>query len=157
VLLLVGDGPMKEEILTKARQRGVAERVHLAGSVPHEETPLYYRLMSVCVLPSETEGGWRESFGRALVEAMACGVPVIGSSSGAIPDTIDQAGRIFPEGNARALANAIRDVLENPRAADRLRTAGLARARDFTWEAIAAINYQAYLHILRMQSPSQRR
>ena len=51
------------------------------------------------MLPSLTRPNWKEQFGRVLIEAMASGVPVIGSDSGAIPDVIGQAGLIFPEGD----------------------------------------------------------
>ena len=148
-LLLVGDGHLREQLAAIAQRDGFADRLRLVGAVPHEETPAYYRLMDVCVLPSESEGRWQESFGRSLVEAMACGVPVIGSSSGAIPETIGAAGLVFPERNAAQLTQRIREVFENGALADHLRAAGLARATAFTWEAIAGINYRAYEDVLR--------
>ena len=148
VLLMVGDGHLHDEIDVIAKSRGIRDRLFLAGSVRHSDTPQYYRLMDVCVLPSQTEGRWKESFGRTLIEAMACGVPVIGSSSGAIPETINSAGLIFPEKNPDQLANRIRELLHDQKLHSACKRAGLARARDFSWEAIAEKNYKAYQTVL---------
>ena len=73
------------------------------GLVPSTEAPRYYREIDVLVLPSLTRPNWVEQFGRVLIEAMACGVAVVGSSSGEIPWVIGDAGVIFPEGDADAL------------------------------------------------------
>jgi glycosyltransferase involved in cell wall biosynthesis len=63
--------------------------------------------MDTLVLPSRTEVFWKEQFGRVLVEAMACGVPVVGSDSGEIPHVIADAGIVVPEGDPHALALAL--------------------------------------------------
>jgi glycosyltransferase involved in cell wall biosynthesis len=86
-------------------------RVKLIGKVPHEEFPAYMNLFNVLVLPSQTQADWKEQFGRVLIEAMACGVPVIGSNSGAIPEVIGKMGQVFSEGNAESLANAIQQQM----------------------------------------------
>jgi glycosyltransferase involved in cell wall biosynthesis len=149
VLLLVGDGHLRDEILARAHEQGIEQRIHLTGAVQHQHTPDYYRLMDVCVLPSRTETRWKESFGRTLVEAMACGIPVIGSSSGAIPETISNAGAIFPEGDIGQLVNRIHELIANPPLRHQLIQNGLARAQNFTWEAIAQKNYQAYVELMK--------
>ena len=144
LLLLVGEGHLQKEILQFAASHNLRDRVRLVGVVAHDDLPAYYRLMDVCVLPSETMSRWKESFGRVLVEAMACGVPVIGSNSGAIPETVGNAGRIFPEKDDRMLAREIMRVLQNERLRRQLRQAGLARAQEFSWENVAEKNWQAY-------------
>lgn len=78
---------------------------------------------------------------------------VIGSSSGAIPDTIGEAGLIFPGKGATALAQKMKEVLGNPLLRDRLRQAGLSRAKAFAWEKIARINYEAYQRVLHGEGP----
>ena len=70
---------------------------------------------------------WMEQFGRVLIEAMACEAPVIGSSSGEIPRGIDDAGLIFPEGNAHELSARIRQLLDNPQLCTQLATKGRQR------------------------------
>src|SRR5260221_14335510 len=81
------------------------------------------------VLRSLTTPVWKEQFGRVLTEAMACGVPVVGSSSGAIPEVIGEAGLIFPEGDAAALAGCLAKLQQPPALRLALAQRGLARAR----------------------------
>jgi len=147
-LLLVGKGGQREELSRLATKLGVEQRVHFAGSVPHESLPAYYRLMDVLVLPSETTAKWRESFGRVLIEAMASGVPVIGSSSGAIAETIGNAGLVFPEKDVEALAKTLAEYFSSPSLRERLTSLGLKRATDFSWEALAKISHEAYQQVL---------
>lgn len=105
--LLVGEGPIRKEWFHQAQKRGLEERVFWVPPVLHTEVPEYINAMDVMVLPSLTTPRWKEQFGHVLIEAMACGVPVIGSNSGAIPEVIGDAGLIVPEGDPRALAQAI--------------------------------------------------
>jgi glycosyltransferase involved in cell wall biosynthesis len=65
------------------------------------------RALDALALPSLTRPNWKEQFGRILIEAMACGVPVIGSDSGEIPHVIGDAGLIFPEGDVEALRSCL--------------------------------------------------
>jgi glycosyltransferase involved in cell wall biosynthesis len=154
ILIIVGEGHLKEEIQTFINTNKLENNVMLTGPLSHKTMPEYYRLMDVCVLPSETKMHWKESFGRTLVEAMACGIPVIGSSSGAIPDTIGNAGLIFPEGDSNSLMALIRKVLKDKDLRTQLREAGLARAQEFSWEKIAQKNHQAYLEVMKKYSES---
>lgn len=105
--LTVGEGPIREEWLHQAQKQGIGERVRWVPTVPHTEVPEYINAMDVLVLPSLSTPRWKEQFGHVLIEAMACGVPVIGSDSGAIPEVIGDAGLIVPKGDPRALAQAI--------------------------------------------------
>lgn len=105
--LLVGEGPIREEWLKRVKDMGLDRRVVWVPTVPHTTVPHYINTMDVLVLPSLTTLRWKEQFGHVLTEAMACGVPVIGSDSGAIPDVVGDAGLIIPEGDAVALARAI--------------------------------------------------
>ncbi len=106
-LLLVGEGPIRKDWLAEAQKKGIADRVIWVPTVPHQEVARYINAMDVLVLPSLTTPRWKEQFGHVLIEAMACGVPVIGSSSGAIPEVIGDAGLVVPEGIPGALAEAI--------------------------------------------------
>ena len=83
------------------------DRVHFLGALPKEMLWSFYRALDVLVLPSVTTPTWTEQFGAVLAEAMACGVPVVGSDSGAIPEVVADAGLVVPEQNPTALAEAI--------------------------------------------------
>ncbi|MGF1568733.1 MAG: hormogonium polysaccharide biosynthesis glycosyltransferase HpsO [Nodosilinea sp.] len=122
VWLLVGRGELAATLQARAEATGIADRIRWVESVPHADVPRYLNLMHTLVLPSETThrfktlttAGWKEQFGHVLIEAMACGIPVIGSDSGEIPHVIQDAGLIFPEGNPSTLANRLRQLMEQP-------------------------------------------
>jgi glycosyltransferase involved in cell wall biosynthesis len=114
-LLVVGDGPMRDELVAADLGRAT---LRLEPSRPHADMRAVYEQMSVLVLPSRTTATWVEQFGRVLIEALSCGVPVIGSDSGEIPHVIGSAGggTIVPEGDVAALAAAITSLLDDERA-----------------------------------------
>jgi glycosyltransferase involved in cell wall biosynthesis len=101
------------------------------------------------VLPSRTRPNWKEQFGRALVEAMACEVPVVGSDSGEIPNVIGDAGLVFPEGDVAALAGHLRRLQDSQDMRRDLGRRGRARVLDrFTQARVAEQTYQLYRQIL---------
>jgi glycosyltransferase involved in cell wall biosynthesis len=104
---LVGNGPLRDELSRRAASKSVELQIHT--TVRHEDMPAAYAGFGVLVLPSRTTSTWAEQFGRVLVEALWCGVPVIGSDSGEIPWVINTTGGglVFPEGDVQALARAI--------------------------------------------------
>jgi len=103
-------------------------------------------------LPSLTRPNWKEQFGRVLIEAMACGVPVIGSDSGEIPNVIGDAGLIFPEGDIVALRDSIARMLADPERRARYAEAGRQRVlAEFTQAQIAAATVRVYREILLQQ------
>lgn len=110
-LLLVSTSPeLPVRFKEMARDLGVIDRIVVAANIPHKDLAKYYSLMDVFVLPSKTTAAWKEQFGRVLIEAMACGVPVVGSSSGAIPEVVGEAGLIFEEGSEVDLVKEIRQI-----------------------------------------------
>lgn len=126
-LVVVGKGEFEAEFRRELATAGVSDRVVFAGYVPHDQAPLWLAAMDVLVVPSETQPGWKEQFGRVIVEAMACGTPVIGSDSGEIPHLLEASGGglIFPERDSAALAQALRRIL----AGQELRSALAAEGR----------------------------
>src|SRR5205823_5423875 len=84
--MLVGAGPMENQLRSWAKS--FDDRVRVCTDVRHGEVPQYLNAMDVLVAPSQTTPQWREQFGRMLIEAFACGVPVVGSDSGEIPHVI---------------------------------------------------------------------
>ena len=156
-LLLLGRGQLKDSILDKANQAGIKDRLILVESVPHDQVPRYINLMNALVLPSETTyafktltaAGWKEQFGHVLIEAMACRVPVVGSDSGEIPHVIGDAGLIFPEGDAIALQDCLRRLIEHPQLAQKLAQAGYERAMEkFTNKALARQQLDFYKELI---------
>lgn len=122
-VLLAGNGPLRRE-LEQASSESVT--VEVAAGIKHEDMAAAFARMDVLVLPSRTTPTWVEQFGRVLVEALWCGVPVIGSSSGEIPWVIETTGGgvVFPEGDIGALAAALTDLRANPDKRARLAEAG---------------------------------
>ena len=134
--LFVGGGPMLGTL-----QRFAAEhpgRVHVETGVPHDDVPVWLNAMTVLCAPSQTTAAWREQFGRMLIEAMACGVPVVASDSGEMPSVVGDAGVVIGERDVTAWSAAIDRLLDD----DALRTAhgasGLERAHArFAWPVVA--------------------
>lgn len=137
--LLVGRGDLQETLKIWAKENNLESRIIFVESVPHEEVSRYINLMNVLVLPSQTTEkfktltavGWKEQFGHVLIEAMACGVAVIGSSSGEIPNVIDDAGLVFPEGNVDALKTCLVELMKSPEVARNMAQKGYQRAINF--------------------------
>jgi glycosyltransferase involved in cell wall biosynthesis len=142
-LLLVGSGDLRPQLEQRAAALGIAERVSIQPAVPSTEVPAVMQQLDALVLPSRTTPSWREQFGRVLVEAMSCEVPVVGSSSGEIPHVIGGAGLVFPEGNAAALANALRLLLHDERLRRELGRRGRERVLAHYTQAALARGYAA--------------
>lgn len=145
-LVLLGRGPLKEDLQKQADTLGISERIRWIESVPHDAVPDYINLMDTLVLPSETtyefktltSVGWKEQFGHVLIEAMACQVPVIGSDSGEIPHVIGDSGLVFPEGNHEVLAERLTQVIKQPEQQQILAKKGYERAmKQYTNKALA--------------------
>lgn len=153
-LFLIGNGPLREELEEKARQLGIVDRVIFVKAMGQEKLPDYLNCLDVLVLPSLTTPRWKEQFGRVIIEAQACGVPVIGSDSGAIPEVIGKAGIIFPEGNVERLREELGCLAASPRARGLLGRKGRQRVlKLFTNQRIADQIYGLYRSILRERNP----
>ena len=126
-LLLVGKGPLEAEIRSFADARGWRGRLAVVSDVGHREIATYYPAMDVLVLPSLTRPPVKEQFGHVLIEAMACAVPVVGSTSGEIPNVIGDAGLVTPEGDAGALGAALAGLAVSADARRALGEAGRRR------------------------------
>ncbi|MDX9754114.1 MAG: glycosyltransferase family 4 protein [bacterium] len=148
-LLLVGSGDEEESFRQKARQFHIADRVDWMQPLAEHRIPDVLQRMDVFVLPSRTMPHWCEQLGRAAIEAMAVGLPVIGANSGAIPEVLGEVGLVFEENQARDLAEKIRNVMADPERRFALSRAGQARARaHFTWDRFARDLYAFYIKVL---------
>jgi glycosyltransferase involved in cell wall biosynthesis len=130
--LFVGSGPL-ESFLRKWSGR-YGDRVRIATGIAHSDVARYLNAMDLLCAPSQSAPHWREQFGRMLIEAFACGVPVIASDSGEIPFVAGTAARILPERDIGAWAAEIDQVLHDPVERKRMSAAGLARAHEeYDW------------------------
>ncbi|WP_159790423.1 hormogonium polysaccharide biosynthesis glycosyltransferase HpsO [Sodalinema gerasimenkoae] len=155
--LLLGRGPLREQLESWAQEQGLTDKLTFVESVPHDQVCRYINLLDTLVLPSETtyefktlsSVGWKEQFGHVLIEAMACRVPVIGSDSGEIPHVIGESGLVFPEGNAEELRDCLLRLMENPELAGELAQRGYHRGlADYTNRAIAQKQLAFYQQLL---------
>ncbi len=112
-LLIVGNGPLRADLEQKAVRLGLADKIRWVAAMDQSQVPDYLNCMDVMVLPSLTTPTWKEQFGRVIIEAQACGVPVIGSDSGAIPEVIGKAGFIFKEGDVEDLSKKIMTLAQS--------------------------------------------
>lgn len=148
-LRVVGSGDHRLTLELLSERLGVRDRVRFQPAVPAEQVPALLNELDVLVLPSRTQPNWKEQFGRVLVEAMACEVPVIGSDSGEIPNVIGEAGLTFAEGDVAALSALIRRVTEDAALAAELGRAGRQRVLSlYTQQRVAQQTYQLYRRIL---------
>jgi len=148
-VLLVGDGAEKESLMQLARELDMEERVILHPPVLHREIPRVMAAMDVFVLPSRTARNWREKFGRVLIEAMAAGVPVVGSLSGEIPNVLADAGLTFPEEDADSLCKHLQRLLSDPVLRVEIGRKGRERAENnYSWKGLAARTYDVYKRVL---------
>jgi len=147
-LRILGSGPLRSRLESLARGLGVSGKITFDPPIPSMEMPSYYNRLDVLVLPSLTRPNWKEQFGRVLIEAMACGVPAVGSDCGEIPNVIGQAGLVFPEGDADELRARLEQLMGDPHL--RMRLARLGRERvlaHYTQARIAAETYEVYRHL----------
>lgn len=148
-VVIAGSGGQEAALRAQARTLGLESRVTFETSLSSAAMPAFYNRLDALVLPSRTLPNWKEQFGRVLIEAMACGVPVVGSSSGEIPNVIGQAGLVFPEGDVDALRAALRSVAEDMALRRTLSEAGLQRVQEhYRMQSIASATAQVYRRIL---------
>lgn len=125
-LAFVGTGPAGPVLARRAHQLGIAERVQLAGARPHDELPTWMQAADLLSLPSHNEG-----VPNVVLEAMACGLPVVASDVGGIPEVLPAHAGVLVQAHApEALALALADALER----DWQREAIIEHAGTFRWD-----------------------
>jgi glycosyltransferase involved in cell wall biosynthesis len=144
-LLLVGDGELKHKITIEGRRLGISGQIRIVDTIPSSQVPEYLNCMDCLVLPSRTTRKWKEQFGRVLIEAMACEVPVIGSDSGEIPNVIGDSGLVFKEGDVGDLSSKLQVLINNKDVRVELARKGRQRVlNNFTQEKVAKETYKIY-------------
>jgi glycosyltransferase involved in cell wall biosynthesis len=145
-LLLVGDGTQRDALLGRVRQLRLEEHVTFVGRVPHAETPRYHNMIDVLVNVSAYEG-----FGVAVLEAMACGKPVIVSDTGGLAEIVEHGivGFRVPVGDADATADAMEELFSSVELRERMGEAGRAHVvRHYDWNETIQVITRAYASIL---------
>ena len=135
-LLVCGEGPLKSDLERKAQGCRVAHRVRFLGRIGHEDLNRFYSAADVLVLASSREG-WP----NVLLEAMACGTPVVATSVGAVPDFVNHphAGCVVRERTVPAIAAAIRAMLAAPPSRHEVRNHADQFSWDWTVQKLAAL------------------
>ena len=158
-LVVIGTGEFDLEFDSIAHQLALGDRIQKLGFVPFTETPNYLSALDILVLPSETRENWKEQFGRVIIEAMACGTPVIGSDSGEIPHliTATKGGLVFPEGNAIALSQQLRTLVLEPELRSKFADTGRQSVlSSYTNSLLAKRFIDTVKNIVQFDSQSQR-
>ena len=125
------------------RTLGIGAKVRLFGTVDHDTLAFLYSACTVFVFPSLYEG-----FGLPPLEAMACGAPVVSSTSSSIPEVLGPAAAYFSPESVDSLMTALCRVLDSSEYRSRLSRMGLARAQLFTWEEAARRTMDVYRKVL---------
>jgi len=145
--LFVGSGPLESELRAWAGRHG--DHAAIETTVAHEDVPRWLNAMDVLCAPSLTTPRWREQFGRMLIEAFACGVPVIASDSGEIPYVVADAGLIVAERDAAAWARALERLFADASLRDDLSTRGRRRAVSlYDWSVVARQHSAFFLELI---------
>ncbi len=130
----------------RVERLGLSDHVILTGTVPEEDMPVLMSQAEVFVYPSLYEG-----FGMSVLEAMACGAPVVVSNTTSLPEVVAEAGLLVDPTDADQIAGAIERVLRDDAERSRLREASINRARAFTWERAARLTAEVYRGVLQQQ------
>ncbi len=148
-LRIIGGGPERENLEAQAKSLNINQNVTFIDQLPSTEIYQEYHKLDVLVLPSLTRPNWKEQFGRVLVEAMASGVPVIGSDSGAIAGVVGDSGVIVPEEDVSALVDALTTLRDCPEKQEILAQLGRKRfLANFTHQQIADETVAVYHEML---------
>ncbi|NNG01807.1 MAG: glycosyltransferase family 4 protein [Desulfobacteraceae bacterium] len=144
-LVIVGNPQRNGYVRQAINDLGLAAAVDITGRIPQAEFIRQYARASAAVIPSIYEG-----FGLPAGEAMACRVPVISTTGGALPEVVGDAGLLVPPADPTALANAIKVILDSPDYADKLAEKGFRRVHShFSWPVAAEKTLAVYAEAIR--------
>ncbi len=129
--IIVGSGRERKNLETIAKRLNVSDIVIFTGRVSEEELPSYYAASDIFVIPSLYEG-----FGLPILEAQACGLPVIGSDCTAIAETIGPGGVVFEPNNEVSLKNEILRLIDDKQIYDKLMEKSLENVKNYSWQHV---------------------
>jgi len=146
-LVFAGRGEMQEELIKMAKNLGVEKNIRFSGYVEEHLKPLYFKSADIFCLPSINLA---EAFGIVNLEAMACGVPIVSTKLGGIPDVVESGknGLLAEPGDEKSLADALIYLLENEDTAKKMGNYGKQKVQDYSWEKIAEQTEEVYKKLL---------
>ena len=148
-IVLCGSGKDEVHLRALAEQQDISKQVVWKGKVPHANVPGELAQFDILVLPSRTMPTWKEQFGHVLIEAMSMGVPVVGSSSGEIPNVIGRSDLVFTENEADELATILERLISNHSGYKAASQYGIERVKDrYTHERLAEQLIAEWINIL---------
>ena len=154
-LIIAGKpGWLYEPILQRINDLGLQDLVRTTGFFPDEDLPALYNAATLLAMPSRYEG-----FGLPVLEAMACGTPVVCSNTSSLPEVAGEAALLVPPDDVRAWTQAIARVWNEGALRAQMRARGFAQASYFTWERAARLTSDLYVHIAgqsSLQTPAVR-
>lgn len=137
-LTVIGTGPSQEELEGLAQRLGIAARISWLGALPRQAVDEIWPRLDCVVLPSRTTERWVMTAGQAAIHAMANGVAVVGTNSGALPEIVGDGGRIVPEEDVPALTAVLQELYADRAECERLGSRGRRRiVEEFSDGAIA--------------------
>ena len=128
LVLIGGKGWFFEEIFARIKALNLEQQVRFTGYITDEELPLWYNAATIFIFPSLYEG-----FGMPILEAIACGTPVIAADTSSIPEVVGNAARLFAPQDVDSLVEHIHTILDNPTLRNSMRESGLDQAQHFSW------------------------
>ena len=128
---ICGSGSSEAELRQEAELQQISDRVVWRGAVPHDAAPAELGNFDVLVLPSRSVATWKEQFGHVIIEAMAMGIPVIGSNCGEIPNVIAREDLVFPESDSTALAEILKRIICDDSWREEMGNYGIERVRKY--------------------------
>ncbi len=131
--------PLFPDLRAHARELGISDHILWLGEIDEQDKPALYRMARVFAFPSRYEG-----FGLPVLEAMACGTPVVANEISCLPELVEDGAFLVEPGNARAMAGAIIALLNQEPLRQAQRNAGLARATHFNWRRTAQQTLRVY-------------
>lgn len=147
-LIFAGKGMMRNELEKLSKKLGIEKNIKFEGFVEESLKPFYYRAADIFCLPSTAS---TESFGIVNLEAMACGIPIVASKIGGVPDVVKDGenGLLVHPGDSEALADAIIYLLENEEVREKMGRNGRGKVEDYSWGGIAEETKKVYEKVIK--------
>lgn len=143
-LVLGGDGPLLADMKRLAGELGISEKVIFTGFIPPDKVFPFWKSLDIACVPSSAEG-----FPLSLLEAMACGLPIVGYAEPGVKEAIGDDGILLPVGDIDGLADSLKKAVEDEKLRSKLSGMSLKRSEQFTKEKMAENTIEVYKDALR--------